>query len=311
MRKVLILEDEQLWREILVTNLQAIPGIEVITAGSWTDATSIARNSSIDFFIADLNVGTGIEFGISALTSILNSKPLPTLVITAAYNEASVQKCHALPSVKRVASKMELTAVSAALTEFLGTEVRLNLLHRGNGEPSAIRPKHDTEQSRRVFVVHGRDERLRNGIFAFLRALDLNPLEWEEAVATTEHPAPYIGDVVETAMNYAQAIVILMSGDETVTLKKDLMKASDPKTSKRFQPRANVLFEAGFSLALYPGRSILVQIPPVSLPSDLDGRHYVAFDGSNVSRNTLRTRLEMAGCSITQRGSDWLTIPIV
>ena len=33
-----------------------------------------------------------------------------------------------------------------------------------------------------VFVVHGRNKKLRDSIFAFLRSLSLNPLEWSEAI---------------------------------------------------------------------------------------------------------------------------------
>lgn len=34
------------------------------------------------------------------------------------------------------------------------------------------------DKSKRVFVIHGRDNRLRVGIFTFLRALGLDPIEW-------------------------------------------------------------------------------------------------------------------------------------
>src|SRR5437016_10589538 len=33
-----------------------------------------------------------------------------------------------------------------------------------------------------VFVVHGRDTRLRDELYTFLRALGLNPIEWSQAI---------------------------------------------------------------------------------------------------------------------------------
>jgi hypothetical protein len=40
----------------------------------------------------------------------------------------------------------------------------------------------DLPDPKKVFVVHGRDEKLRSDMFGFLRALGLNPIEWREAV---------------------------------------------------------------------------------------------------------------------------------
>ena len=50
---------------------------------------------------------------------------------------------------------------------------------------------------KRVFVVHGRDEALRRSIFAFLRAVNLEPLEWSQAVRLTGKGTPYIGEVLD------------------------------------------------------------------------------------------------------------------
>jgi CAP12/Pycsar effector protein, TIR domain len=49
----------------------------------------------------------------------------------------------------------------------------------------------------KVFVIHGRDKRLRDGIFTFLRSIGLDPIEWREAVGMTGKSAPYIGEVLE------------------------------------------------------------------------------------------------------------------
>jgi predicted nucleotide-binding protein len=60
---------------------------------------------------------------------------------------------------------------------------------------------------RTVFVVHGRNQAARKAMFAFLRAVGLNPLEWSEAIALTGSGSPYIGDILEAAFSRAQAVV--------------------------------------------------------------------------------------------------------
>jgi hypothetical protein len=57
--------------------------------------------------------------------------------------------------------------------------------------PKAATPKVGPD-TRTVFVIHGRNERLRVGMFDFLRSLDLKPLEWTEAVKLTGKGSPYI-----------------------------------------------------------------------------------------------------------------------
>lgn len=52
----------------------------------------------------------------------------------------------------------------------------------------------DGIDSRSVFVVHGRH--LAQGLFDFLRAIDLKPLEWNTVAARTGNTAPYIFDML-------------------------------------------------------------------------------------------------------------------
>ena len=47
--------------------------------------------------------------------------------------------------------------------------------------------------AREVFVVHGRNGKAREAIFAFLRSIGLHPLEWSEAVQSTGKPMPISG----------------------------------------------------------------------------------------------------------------------
>src|SRR5579863_6412775 len=56
-----------------------------------------------------------------------------------------------------------------------------------------------TADPRRIFVVHGRNAQARDAMFAFLRSIDLDPIEWGEAVSFTGEGSPFIGRILEKA----------------------------------------------------------------------------------------------------------------
>ncbi len=160
---------------------------------------------------------------------------------------------------------------------------------------------------KRVFVVHGRNLAARDGVFAFLHALGIQPLEWEEAVAMTGEGSPYIGKVLDTAFNVAQAIVVLLTPDEIAYLRSEYAAGEhDPETTAAAQARPNVLFEAGMAMGRNPDRTVLVEMGTVRPFSDVVGRHSVHLDNSAAKRKALAQRLETAGCEIDMKGEDWL-----
>lgn len=162
---------------------------------------------------------------------------------------------------------------------------------------------------RKVFVIHGRNSKANQAIFEFLRSLDLQPIEWEDAVAATGIGSPYIMEVLNAAFSSAQATVVLLTGDDKAMLREELRGSNEPahETELTPQPRPNVLFEAGMAFGWHPERTILIQLQDVRPFSDASGLHYVRFDGSEESRNTLKTRLRTVGCDVKDSGDAWLT----
>ena len=160
-----------------------------------------------------------------------------------------------------------------------------------------------------VFVVYGRDRPARGAMFDFLRSLSLRPLEWSQAVALTASAAPFVGDVLTTAFEAAQAVVVLMTPDDVAQLQPHLIADDDPDYEKQptGQPRPNVLFEAGMALGLHPERTVIVEFGKLRPFSDIGGRHVVRFDGSAAARQALSVRLEAAGCDVDRKGTDWLS----
>lgn len=171
----------------------------------------------------------------------------------------------------------------------------------------AEKSKGSTDKLRRVFVVHGRDEKLRSGVFTFLRSLGLEPLEWTTATQLTGKASPYIGEILDAAFAHAQAVVVLLSPDDLAKLREDLLLTDDPIYERTLagQARPNVLFEAGMAFASHPNQTVLVQFGQVRPFSDVAGRHTVKMDNSVSKRQEFALKLRTAGCSINLDGTDW------
>ena len=161
----------------------------------------------------------------------------------------------------------------------------------------------------RVFVVHGRNQTARDAMFAFLRAIGLHPLEWNEAVRATGKPMPYIGEILDAAFAQAGAVVILMTPDDEARLNEPFRSPNDPlhETGLTGQARPNVLFEAGMAMGRNAERTILVELGTLRPFSDVAGLHVIRMDNSSQRRQELAQRLESAGCPVNLDGVDWHT----
>jgi predicted nucleotide-binding protein len=163
--------------------------------------------------------------------------------------------------------------------------------------------------ARAVFVVAGRDSRATDAVCDLLRAFDLQVVEWDHAAVKTGLPNPYVGDVVETGLRMADAAVVLLTPDDLVQLRGDLVRDDDGSDEQevRGQARPNVYYEAGFADALGRERTVIVEIGNVKSLSDAAGRHVVRYDGSAGKRHALAQRLRSAGLNINTDGQAWLS----
>jgi predicted nucleotide-binding protein len=173
---------------------------------------------------------------------------------------------------------------------------------RGLSGPSVQGPKV-------VFVVHGRNEKVRDSMFSFLRSIGLHPLEWSDAIAATGRATPYIGEVLDTAFRIAQALVVLMTPNDEARLRQPFIHPGDPvhETDLTPQARANVIFEAGMAMGRYPDQTILVELGRLRPFSDIGGRHVVRLNNSTQRRQDLARRLQTAGCPVNLTSEDWHT----
>ncbi|MFI1646012.1 CATRA conflict system CASPASE/TPR repeat-associated protein [Streptomyces avidinii] len=167
----------------------------------------------------------------------------------------------------------------------------------------------EPETARNVFVVYGRDEPARSAVFTFLRALGLNPLEWEELVALTGKATPSLGEAIGRALPLAGAVVVLLTPDDVVGLHPDLRERRESRAEKgpSLQARPNVLLELGMALAVHPTRTVILQFGDMRPVTDLGGLNYITVSDSPGFRSKVANRLALIGCPVKPRGQDWLT----
>lgn len=222
-------------------------------------------------------------------------------------------------SLSRHATEEELAEIRQAARGLNAGPNAVRTVRLPNSESVSKRPrtkraskkkKAASSVSRRgtsVFVVHGRNDKLRRSMFSFLRSIGLRPLEWRKAIALTKKSSPFVAQILDAAFREAVAIVVLFSPDDKAKLKKEFIKSNDPEYEKVLtgQARPNVLFEAGMAFGRNPDSTVLVQVGDVRPFSDVAGRHLVHLSNSPQSRHELVTKLANAGCNVDTDGIDW------
>lgn len=214
---------------------------------------------------------------------------------------------------KRLYAKQMLAKLGDVSLLELANDLNVPAWNRSADSPAQVAAEQfgiaSTPDPRKVFVVHGRDQASRRAMFAFLRALGLEPLEWETVVRLTGQAAPFIGDVIEVGFAHAQAVVVILTPDDEARLRAEYWSPHEQDYEKDLigQPRQNVLLEAGMALSSHRGRTILVQIGSLRPISDIGGRHLIRMSNSAEHRNAVAARLETAGCLVQRDGQDWLT----
>jgi predicted nucleotide-binding protein len=149
---------------------------------------------------------------------------------------------------------------------------------------------------KKIFVIYGRNKRIKDAVFIFLRAIGLLPMEWEEAVHAISG-APYIGQVLDVLVRQAQAALVLLTGDDEVKQRKRKTGQNDQTA---FQPRPNVVFEAGmaFGNSWLEKRTVLLEVGEVKICHALEGHH--RFSHRNDTRHywNLIEHLQRRGCGV-------------
>jgi predicted nucleotide-binding protein len=140
--------------------------------------------------------------------------------------------------------------------------------------------------SRKVFLVHGHDDAVKQSVARFLEKLDLEPI--------ILHEQPNKGQTViekfETNSDVRFAVVLLTPDDE-----------GRATTARDLKPRArqNVILELGYFIGkLHRARVCALHKDAVELPSDIHGVTWVRYDDAGGWRLELARELKAAGVSV-------------
>ena len=123
---------------------------------------------------------------------------------------------------------------------------------------------------RRVFVVCGTDDEMKQAVTAALTKL------WLVPVVMCEEPSQG-RKIVERFKDYADVgfAVVLLSPDDSVYVK------DEPPTKRKLRPRQDVVFELGFLLGKLGRSNVLVfqrECQNFEVPTDFEGMKVTAFD---------------------------------
>lgn len=146
----------------------------------------------------------------------------------------------------------------------------------------------DAKLCKRVFIVHGRDNSMRNMVRKYLIELGLEP------VILFEQPneGKTVIEKLERELKTVSYAVVLMSHCDDGKFRKD--------KDMRHRARQNVIAEAGFFMGA-KGRDKVSLIYKreksgyVEKPSDFEGLSHIEYYSHSNWRNELKRELEMAG----------------
>jgi Predicted nucleotide-binding protein containing TIR-like domain len=162
---------------------------------------------------------------------------------------------------------------------------------------------------KRIFIIYGHDQAAYATLRKFIKSLGLTELAFERVADEFDDPNPFIAEVVMKGIDIADAVIALFTPDERAALySPDTADAANSEA--RWQPRPNVIFEAGVALGLAPERTILVTLgSDIRLFSDLSGKHFIDLTGSG-AKERLRRKLSRVLKVDFQTKPNWLVASV-
>lgn len=118
-----------------------------------------------------------------------------------------------------------------------------------------------------VFIVHGKNDSMKQSVARLLETQDLNPI--------ILHEQPNLGNtIIEKFEKHSDvsAAIVLLSADDELTLHE---------SQKIFRARQNVIFEMGFFIGRIGRKNVIAILQTdkiVEKPTDYDGVVYIEFD---------------------------------
>jgi len=138
--------------------------------------------------------------------------------------------------------------------------------------------------SKKVFIVHGRNNEMKETVSRFLEKLDLEPI--------ILHEQPNAGKtIIEKFLEYADVsfAIILMTPDDKGGLIDGPLESQQPRA------RQNVILELGFFLGrIGREKTCIIYDQTVERPSDYDGVLYIPLDDKGAWQLSLAKEMKNA-----------------
>ena len=143
------------------------------------------------------------------------------------------------------------------------------------------------KQSKRVFIVHGRDNELKETVARFIEKIDLSPILLHEQ----SNKGKTIIEKFEECSDVGFAVV-LMTPD-------DIGYNTQTPDEKKSRARQNVVFELGYFIGKL-GRTRVAAIVKgdIEIPTDISGVVYIGVDGGGAWKFALAKEIKAAGYNI-------------
>lgn len=143
-------------------------------------------------------------------------------------------------------------------------------------------------ESRRIFLVHGRDEGAKSAVARFLEKLDLQPVILDEQA----NRGQTIIEKFESHSDVGFAIVLLTPDDEGAL--------RGGEKSGRHRARQNVIFELGFFIGRLGRQRVcaLTKGSAMEIPSDYSGVVYIPLNEGGGWQMALVKELKSAGFDV-------------
>lgn len=144
------------------------------------------------------------------------------------------------------------------------------------------------ENLRKVFVVHGHNDALKNNVARLLTKLDLEPI--------ILHEQPNKGrTIIEKFLDYAEvafALVLLTADDRGGSA------SEAPETYKK-RARQNVILELGFFIGRLGRKGVAaIYEEGVEIPSDYSGVLFIPYDSAGVWQLAAAKEMKAAGVKL-------------
>lgn len=188
--------------------------------------------------------------------------------------------------IQDVNSQLAYLQSLATRLDLIDEDVSVTAASSGDGAPRAR-----SKTSRRIFIVHGRDEQMKAVVARFVDHCGLDPVILHEQA----DKGRTIIEKFEEASDDVAFAIVLLSPDDVGALKSE--GGDEPQLQGR--ARQNVILELGFFVGVL-GRSRVMALKKgdLELPSDYAGVIYTPFDAADGWKLQLARELKAAGLEV-------------